>query len=99
MTTRESSGPTEYALEPAPAGGIEAVKHWAYEMLQRLVNLQQQPRVQSVMFARLESAADPAFIKPADGMMVYAAAGVIDAGSLAGFYVYEGTIWKRLQSV
>ena len=99
MTLRESSGPTEYELEPAPAGGVEAVKAWAYEMLQRLVNLQQQPRVQSVMFARLESSADPAISRPGDGMMVYAAAGVIGVGSLAGFYVYEGAAWKRLQSV
>jgi hypothetical protein len=99
MTLRESSGPTEYELEPAPAGGIEAVKAWAYEMLQRLVNLQQQPRVQSVMFARLESATDAAIVRPGEGMMIFAAADVLGAGKLAGFYVYEGATWKRLQSV
>ena len=99
MTLRESSGPTEYALEPAPAGGVEAIKSWAYEMLQRLVNLQQQPRVQSVMFARLESAADQAIARPGDGMMVYAGADVMGAGKAAGWYVYEGAVWKRLQSV
>jgi len=99
MTTRESSGPTEYELEPAPAGGVEAVKAWAFEMLQRLVHLQQQPRVQSVMFARLESAADAAVTRPGDGMLVYAAAEVMGVGKLAGWYVYEGAVWKRLQSV
>jgi hypothetical protein len=94
MTIEVSAGPVQYSLEPPPAGGIEAVKFWAYEMLQRLVGLQQQPRVQSVMWSRVEAATDAPIVRPAPGMMVYAAANVVGAGKAEGLYLYLGGAWK-----
>jgi hypothetical protein len=98
MTLEVSAGPVQYSLEPPPAGpsgpGVEAVKFWAYEMLQRLVGLQQQPRVQSIMWARVEAATDGPIVRPAPGMMVYAAAGVMGAGKPEGLYLYLGGVWK-----
>jgi hypothetical protein len=100
MTIDVSAGPVQYSIEPPPAGaagiGVDALKYWAYEMLQRLVGLQQQPRVQSVMWARAESATDAPLVRPAPGMMVYAAANVIGAGKAEGLYVYLGGTWKQL---
>ena len=96
MTTQSSAGPVQYELEPPPAGGLEGVKSWAFEMLGRLVQLQQQPRVQSVMVARVEAIADMVFQRPADGMLIYAAANVVAAGKPAGLYFYTGGAWKQV---
>jgi hypothetical protein len=98
MTLQASSGPVQFALDPPPAGpggiGVDALKYWAYEMLQRLVAVQEQPRVQSIMWARIEAATDPQIVRPAPGMMVYAAAGVVGAGKPEGLYLYLGGVWK-----
>jgi hypothetical protein len=98
MTLEVSAGPVQYAIEAPPGGpmgpGVEDLKYWTYEMLQRLVSLQQQPRVQSVMWARVEAATDAPMVRPAPGMMVYAAANVIGAGKPEGLYFYLGGVWK-----
>lgn len=98
MTLEASAGPVQYSIEPPPAGaagiGVDDLKYWAYEMLQRLVQLQQQPRIQDLMWTRAEAATDPPIVRPAPGMMVWAAAGVVGAGKPDGLYFYQGGAWK-----
>jgi hypothetical protein len=98
MTLEVSAGPVQYSIEAPPGGpmgpGVEDLKYWTYEMLQRLVQLQQQPRVQDVMWTRAEAATDPPVLRPAPGMMVWAAANVIGAGKPEGLYFYVGGVWK-----
>ena len=96
MTLERSAGPVQYELDAPPAGGLEEVKTWTREMLLRLLDLQAQPRVQSVMLVRVESASDPVLLRPGEGMLIYAAVNVVGAGKPIGFYAYVGGVWKQL---
>jgi hypothetical protein len=101
MTLAKTPATVQFAVDAPPAGGLEEAKIWMVNMFNRLVELQQQPRVQRIMFSHIEASmpADAAVTKPADGMFIWAAADVVGAGAAAGLYLYEGGIWKRVQTV
>ena len=99
MTTEVTAGPVQFVLDGPPVGGVEPLKFWTYEMLQRLVAVQQQPRVQSIMFAAAQAPTDAPMVRPAPGMFVYAAAEVVAPGKPVGLYIYLGGVWKQLQVV
>lgn len=91
---QRAAGPTQFQVPQAPAGGLQELKEWTRETLQRLAALQEQPTVQSLIWARVESASDPALMRPAEGMVVFAAPAVL--GTAAGFYGYVGGVWKPM---
>lgn len=99
MTIERASGPIQYEVLPPPAANLADVVQWAYEQFSRLFNLQQQPMVQALQFARVESATDVQITRPAPGMVVYAAAAAIGAGKPEGLYIYLGGAWKQLQTI
>ncbi len=92
MTLERASAAVQFNVEEPPAGGLEPVKAWAVAMFDRLWLAQQQPRVQNLMFARLEVAGEVA--KPIDGMTAWLAAGVAGAGKPEGLYFRMGGAWK-----
>jgi hypothetical protein len=90
-----------FHVENPPTGGLEEVKQWALQMMTRLAELQEQPRIHGIMFGRLEPSTpiDPAISKPGDGMFMWAAAGVVAAGKPEGLYFYSSGAWMRVQLV
>ena len=101
MTLAKTPAMLQFEVDAPPAGGLEEIKIWMVTQLNRLIELQQQPRVQQLMFSHVEASTppEPAVLKPADGMLLWAAANVVGAGKAAGLYLYEDGIWKRVQTV
>jgi hypothetical protein len=92
MTLERAAASAQFAVEPPPQGGVEAIAAWALAMFDRLWLFQQQPRVQAVTLARLELATEVA--KPVDGLFVWLAAGLAGAGKPEGLYFRLGGAWK-----
>jgi hypothetical protein len=92
MTLERATAASQFSVETPPTGGLEAVKTWAAAMFERLQLAQQQPRVQSIMFGRLELASEVA--KPTDGMTAWLGANVAGAGKPEGLYFRMGGAWK-----
>ena len=99
MTIERASGPEQFDVQGPPAGGLEETKYWIHEQLRRLVSVQQQPFVQAAQFAQLVAGTDEHLSRPAEGMLIFAAADVIAAGKPAGLYLYLGGVWMQLQMV
>ena len=98
MTLARTPATVQFEVDAPPAGGLEETKVWIVGQLNRLIELQQQPRVQRVMFSQLE-VGDPAVLKPGEGMFMWVAADVVGVGKIAGLYFYEGGTWRRVQTV
>lgn len=92
MTINRASASAPFHAEPAPVGGIEAVKAWAAAMFDQLFIAAQRPRVQAVFFARAELVAEVA--KPIDGMTAWLAPAVAGPGLPEGLYFRMGGTWK-----
>jgi hypothetical protein len=91
MTLDKASAAAQFNVETPPIGGLEPVKAWAQQMFERLWQAQQQPRVQSIVLARLELAEEVA--KPVDGMFAWLGANVAGAGKPDGLYFRKGGTW------
>ena len=98
MTLQRAAGPTQYEMPVPPAGGLQEVKEWMRQTLQRLESQAQRPTVQSLILVRVESASDPVLTRPADGMVIYTAADVLGVGTPSGFYGYAAGTWKPMTS-
>jgi len=99
MTIAKAPTSPLFTVDPPPLGGLEEIKQWTARQLQRLAELQEQPRIHGLMFGRLEASTptDPAISKPGDGMFMWAAANVVGAGKPEGLYFYSAGSWKLIQ--
>jgi hypothetical protein len=95
MTTANSSLAALYAPEPCPySGSSDQIARWAANEFIKLQAYFRRPEFPVVVWSKLDTGADTDVARPQDGMMIYAAAGVV--GGSEGFYVREGNTWKKI---
>jgi hypothetical protein len=85
-----------FAAGVAPQGNDgPAIVRWSSRMFDSLARFLSQPEFPAVNLSRLDVPL-PADFKLADGMLVYAAAGVL--GTAEGLYIHEAGAWKKVTS-
>jgi len=84
-----------YAPEPCPYNGnTEDLARWAANEFIKLQSFFRRPDFPVVVWAKLYTGSDQDVARPQDGMMIYAAAGVV--GGSEGFYVREAGVWRKI---
>lgn len=80
---------------PPQSGDVLGVTRWCARLFNFLQSFLRRPEFPGLVLSKIEANVWPEF-KAEDGMLIYAAAGVL--GANAGLYFRDGGTWRKLNT-